>query len=385
MAEVWIDGERYEIPEKKEKPADSRSKAVAAAGGERAFPGRENGPLAQPRTVIVRGATVWTQGPGGILENADVLAVDGKIVAVGKSLTAPSGAVEVDGRGKHVTPGIIDAHSHTSIDGPVNEGTNAVTAEVRVRDVLDPFDVAIYRELAGGTTTANVLHGSANAIGGQNAIVKWRWGSGPTDLLVAGAPEGIKFALGREPETVQLAERKAAVSRNPDGRRQPDPRAVPRRAGLPPAPGGVPEGRGGQGVEPRAAPQGPAARGDRGNPGGEAPDPLPLLPQGRDPRDDPRRRGVRREDRDVPARARRLQGRRRDGPARSGRLDVLGLVGLQGGGLRRDPLQRRPDARAGRGRFLQFRFRRARAPPELGRQPRPSATAAWRRQTLSPS
>ena len=132
------------------------------------------------------------------------LAVDGKIVAVGKALAAPPGAVEVDGRGKHVTPGIIDAHSHTAIDGQVNEGTHAVTAEVRIRDVLDPFDVAIYRELAGGTTTANVLHGSANAIGGQNAIVKWRWGGGPTDLLLAGAPRGHQVRARGEPEAVQL-------------------------------------------------------------------------------------------------------------------------------------------------------------------------------------
>jgi imidazolonepropionase-like amidohydrolase len=201
VAEIWIDGARYELAEKTGKTSDTRAKP--AAPGEataRPFPGRENGPLAQPRAVIVRGATVWTQGPAGILENADVVVVDGKIVAVGMALTAPAGALEVDGRGKHVTPGIIDAHSHTSIDGQVNEGTHAVTAEVRVRDVLDPFDVAIYRELAGGTTTANVLHGSANAIGGQNAIVKWRLGGGPSDLLLAGAPEGIKFALGENPK-----------------------------------------------------------------------------------------------------------------------------------------------------------------------------------------
>jgi len=99
-----------------------------------------------------------------------------------------------------VTPGIIDAHSHTAIDGDVNEGTHNVTAEVRIRDVIDPFSVAVYRELAGGTTTANVLHGSANAIGGQNQIVKWRWGAGPEGMDFAGAPEGIKFALGENPK-----------------------------------------------------------------------------------------------------------------------------------------------------------------------------------------
>lgn len=211
VAEIWIDGKRYELPEKKQPggpkdaphsnllPPGEREQAVERADA-RAFPGRENGPLARPKAVIVRGATVWTEGPAGILENADVLAAEGKIVAVGPGLRAPAGAVEIDGRGKHVTPGIIDAHSHTSIDGQGNEFTHSVTAEVRIKDVLDPFDVAIYRELAGGTTAANVLHGSANAIGGQNAIVKWRWGGGPDDLPLSGAPEGIKFALGENPK-----------------------------------------------------------------------------------------------------------------------------------------------------------------------------------------
>src|SRR5262249_27289715 len=167
----------------------------AAAGEEkplatdiRPLPAREGGPLAQPRAVVVRGATIWTEGPSGTVENADLLVVDGRIAAVGKNLSAPAGAVEIDGHGKHVTPGIIDAHSHTAIDGEVNEFTHTVTAEVRIKDVLDPLDVAIYRELAGGTTAANVLHGSANAIGGQTLITKWHWGGGPDDLVFPGAP-----------------------------------------------------------------------------------------------------------------------------------------------------------------------------------------------------
>jgi len=164
------------------------------------MPARDDGPVAAPKAVVVRGATVWTQGSAGILENADLVVSNGKVVAVGRALAAPPGAIEIDGRGKHVTPGIIDAHSHTAIDGQVNEGTHAVTAEVRMKDVLDPFDVAIYRELAGGTTAANVLHGSANSIGGQNATVKWRRGGSPEDLLIASAPEGIKFALGENPK-----------------------------------------------------------------------------------------------------------------------------------------------------------------------------------------
>jgi imidazolonepropionase-like amidohydrolase len=206
VLEIWIDGKRYEVPEKK-APAGK-----GGGGGEgdkspaptetdvRPWPGREDAPVATPKAVVVRGATIWTEGPAGILENADIVVSDGKIVAVGKGLSAPAGAVEVDGRGKHVTPGIIDSHSHTAVDGQVNEFTHSVTAEVRIRDVLDPFDVAIYRELAGGTTAALVLHGSANSIGGQSQIVKWRRGGNPEALVFAGAPEGIKFALGENPK-----------------------------------------------------------------------------------------------------------------------------------------------------------------------------------------
>ena len=201
VAEIWIDGARIEVrPEKKEKKEDAASAARPPTTDVRPAPAREAGPVSSPSAVVVRGATVWTQGTAGILEGADVLVVGGKIAAVGKGLAAPAGALEVDGRGKHVTPGIIDAHSHSAVDGHVNEGSHNVTAEVRIRDVLNPFDVAIYRELAGGTTTANVLHGSANAIGGQTQIVKWRWGGGPDDLVFVGAPEGIKFALGENPK-----------------------------------------------------------------------------------------------------------------------------------------------------------------------------------------
>ena len=207
VTEIWIDGNRYEVPAKRERGGDAARADPLPAGGEREpaldvrpFPSRDDGPLASPPAVVVRGATVWTQGGRGILENADVAVSGGKIVAVGRGLSAPAGAVEIDGRGKHVTPGIIDAHSHTAIDGQVNELTHNVTAEVRVRDVLDPFDPSIYRQLAGGTTAANVLHGSGNAIGGQNATVKWRRGGGPDDLVIRTAPEGIKFALGENPK-----------------------------------------------------------------------------------------------------------------------------------------------------------------------------------------
>jgi imidazolonepropionase-like amidohydrolase len=202
VTEIWIDGKRYEVPAKKagSREPEAGSREVELPPDVRPFPARDDGPLAAPKAVVVRGATVWTQGAGGILENADVVVSGGRVVAVGRGIPAPGGAVEIDGRDKHVTPGIIDAHSHTAIDGQVNELTHNVTAEVRIRDVLDPFDVSIYRQLAGGTTAANVLHGSGNAIGGQNATVKWRRGGGPDDLLITTAPEGIKFALGENPK-----------------------------------------------------------------------------------------------------------------------------------------------------------------------------------------
>ncbi|MET0619506.1 MAG: amidohydrolase family protein [Thermoanaerobaculia bacterium] len=202
VAEIWIDGNRIDLAPKKTDAASAAAKspAPAKAPDVRPAPAREGGPLASPGAVVVRGATVWTSGPSGILEGADVLVVDGKITAVGRDVSAPAGALEIDGRGKHVTPGIVDAHSHTAIDDSTNEGTHNITAEVRIRDVLTPFEASIYRQLAGGTTTANVLHGSANSIGGQNQIVKWRWGGGPDTLVFAGAPEGIKFALGENPK-----------------------------------------------------------------------------------------------------------------------------------------------------------------------------------------
>ena len=157
--------------------------------------GRENVP-AQPEYVLVRNATVWTLDEQGKQENADVLVREGRIAEVGTGLSAPEGALEIDGTGKHVTPGIIDAHSHTAILEGINEGTQAVTAEVGIGDVIDSYDIAMYRELAGGLTVANVLHGSANPIGGKNQVIKLRWGMGPEALKFTGARPGIKFALG---------------------------------------------------------------------------------------------------------------------------------------------------------------------------------------------
>lgn len=150
----------------------------------------------QPAVMLVKGATVWTCGPHGKLQNADLLVERGKIVRVGTNLSAPADALVIDARGKHVTPGLIDAHSHMAATGGVNESRQAVSAEVRIGDILDSDDIDIYRALAGGLTAAHILHGSANPIGGQAQMIKLRWGSLPEEMKFEGCPPTIKFALG---------------------------------------------------------------------------------------------------------------------------------------------------------------------------------------------
>ncbi|MFQ5742018.1 MAG: amidohydrolase family protein [Acidobacteriota bacterium] len=153
-----------------------------------------------PGLILVRNATIWTQGPQGILQNSDMLVRDGKIAEIGRSIRPPAGAMVIDGTDMQVTPGLIDAHSHTGADA-INEGSHSVTAEVRIGDVLNPSDRSIYRQLAGGLTSAQVLHGSANAIGGQSAIIKLRYKAPRAhDLLFEGATPTIKFALGENPK-----------------------------------------------------------------------------------------------------------------------------------------------------------------------------------------
>jgi len=151
--------------------------------------------LPKAEAVLFKNATVWTNESEGILQNTDVLIENGKIKAVGKNLSAGSAKV-IDATGKHLSPGIVDEHSHIAITNGINEGTQAVTAEVRIGDVLNPEDISIYRQLAGGVTTSQILHGSANPIGGQNQVIKHRWGVLPEELKYANAPEFIKFALG---------------------------------------------------------------------------------------------------------------------------------------------------------------------------------------------
>ncbi|MGV3485911.1 MAG: amidohydrolase family protein, partial [Planctomycetaceae bacterium] len=146
--------------------------------------------------VLLSGATLWTSGPAGVLEDADILIRDGKIAEIGKDLPVSEDVEVIRLGGKHISPGLIDCHSHIATDGGVNESGQAITSEVRISDFIDPTAIAIYRQLAGGVTTANVLHGSANPIGGQNCVIKLRWGSSMDGMVMRDAPEGIKFALG---------------------------------------------------------------------------------------------------------------------------------------------------------------------------------------------
>ncbi len=152
----------------------------------------------RPRDLLLENATIWTCGPEGVIVGGSMLVVGGRIERVGRGpLPAVGAGVEaVDLQGRHVTPGLIDCHSHTAIDGGVNEFGQAISAEVRIEDVIDPDDINLYRELAGGLTAANLLHGSANPIGGQSCTIKLRWSAPADELPVAGAPAGIKFALG---------------------------------------------------------------------------------------------------------------------------------------------------------------------------------------------
>ncbi len=149
----------------------------------------------QAQTYLIKNATVWTNEAEGILENTDVVLQNGKIAQIGKNINL-RGAVLIDGTGKHLTPGIIDEHSHIAISRGVNEGTQASSAEVRIEDVINSEDVNIYRQLAGGVTATQLLHGSANPIGGQAALIKLRWGFAPELMKFENADGFIKFALG---------------------------------------------------------------------------------------------------------------------------------------------------------------------------------------------
>lgn len=150
--------------------------------------------LPKQQTILFKNATVWTNEEDGILTETDVLVKNGKIEKIGANLSAGN-ALTIDATGKHLTAGVIDEHSHIAASS-INEGGQNSSAEVTIEDVLDPEDINIYRNLAGGVTTIQILHGSANPIGGRSAIIKPRWGADAQGLLYKDAPKFIKFALG---------------------------------------------------------------------------------------------------------------------------------------------------------------------------------------------
>ncbi len=151
--------------------------------------------LPKAETMLIKGATVWTNEAEGIMKNADVIIHNGKIQAVGRNLSF-EGAKIIDGKGKHLSSGIIDEHSHIAISRGVNECTQSVTAEVSIADVVNSDDVNIYRQLAGGVTASQLLHGSCNPVGGQSALIKLKWGSSPEEMKIKDTDGFIKFALG---------------------------------------------------------------------------------------------------------------------------------------------------------------------------------------------
>jgi imidazolonepropionase-like amidohydrolase len=150
-------------------------------------------------TIVIQNATVMTEGPKGIFKGS-VVVRDGKIVDLGEKVMVPAGAIVIEAGGQYLIPGIIDCHSHIAGSGNINEGSVSVSSMVDIKDIINPGDIAIYRALAGGVTTANILHGSANSIGGRTLPLKMRWGKSAQELIFAGATPGIKFALGENPK-----------------------------------------------------------------------------------------------------------------------------------------------------------------------------------------
>ncbi|MCA1761822.1 MAG: amidohydrolase family protein [Flavobacteriales bacterium] len=197
----------YQISDEKEsEKSDSLSRDSVPMPPALTYPFRAYGfdSLPEAETILFKNATLWTNEAAGIVETGSVLISGGVIRAVGKTLNTEESLsrkemenlVVVNAEGKHITPGIIDEHSHIAISRGVNEGTQTSTAEVRIGDAINPEDINIYRQLSGGVTTSQLLHGSANPIGGQSAIVKLKWGRTAEEMKFAEAPGFIKFALG---------------------------------------------------------------------------------------------------------------------------------------------------------------------------------------------
>ena len=201
---TWVEWSAIRQSEPEEE-ASAYQAQPDSVQGEVMYPFVAYGNVERPaqRTVWFEGATVWTCEANGKLEQADVVIHNGKILAVGEALDEASvfGSnvptyERIDARGKHLTPGIVDEHTHIAATRGINEGTQASSAEVTIQSSVNSEDVNVYRQLAGGVTTAQILHGSANPIGGQSAIIKFRWGASPQEMLFEEASPFIKFALG---------------------------------------------------------------------------------------------------------------------------------------------------------------------------------------------
>ena len=205
LAEVWVDGERFDLTtpgEKKKapttvKPEIRKTRAQRLARG----PMADRGAILSPKAILIKNANIWTCGPNGILKNSAMLVTGNKIKSFGSDAIKAAAEIgnnlhTLNAEGMHLTPGLIDCHSHTAILGGVNEGTLPSTAMVGIGDVIHADKENLYEQLAGGLTTANLLHGSANPIGGRNAVIKLKYGAPPSGLLFKQAPKGIKFALG---------------------------------------------------------------------------------------------------------------------------------------------------------------------------------------------
>ncbi|MCG1037626.1 amidohydrolase family protein [Polaribacter sargassicola] len=193
----WSASKKVAATETKGKPAKKggkKEKVLTVVPV--SYPNIGFGNYTQPKTqtILVKNVTVWTSEDEGILENTDVLLKNGKITKIGKGLSA-GGATVIDGTGKHLTAGIIDEHSHIAASS-INEGAQNSSAEVTIEDVVDPNDINIYRNISGGTTTSQILHGSANPIGGRSAIIKLKWGENAEEMIYDNSPKFIKFALG---------------------------------------------------------------------------------------------------------------------------------------------------------------------------------------------
>lgn len=198
-------GDGKEKGEARRKESEARETARKRVARD---PRTDRGPITNPPSVLVRGATLWTCGPRGVLTNASLWVEGGRLVGVGDPVPEPRpDTLIVDGTGLHVTPGLVDCHSHSAILGGVNESSLPSTAMVRIGDVVNSETQNLHRQLAGGLTVANLLHGSANPIGGQNQVIKLREGASPEDLKFLQAPPGIKFALGENVKQANWGER----------------------------------------------------------------------------------------------------------------------------------------------------------------------------------